>query len=65
MVIKEAHVLYDARGKKSQVLLPYKKWEEIIELIEDAFDSKAMDDVDKEKSIPWEEAKRKLRKRSR
>lgn len=65
MIVKEAQVLYDARGKKSQVLLPYKKYEEILELLKDAYDSKAMDEVENEKSIPWEEAKRKIKKRSR
>lgn len=65
MIVKEAQVLYDARGKKSHVLLPYKKYEKILELLEDALDAKAMDEVKHDKTIPWEEAKQLLKKRSR
>ncbi|MDE3058973.1 MAG: hypothetical protein KGJ59_13560, partial [Bacteroidota bacterium] len=55
MIVKEAQVLYDARGKKSHVLLPYKKYEKMLELLENALDAKAMDEVKDEKTIPWEE----------
>ena len=49
MHVKEAQVLYDVRGKKTHVLLPYKKYEKILELLEDAMDLKAMDEVEHEK----------------
>ena len=65
MHVKEAQVLYDVRGKKTHVLLPYKKYEKILELLEDAMDLKAMDEVEHEKTIPWEEVKRSLKKRPR
>ncbi len=65
MQVKEAQVLYNVRGKKTHVLLPYKKYEKILELLEDSLDLKAMDEVENEKTIPWEEAKRLLKKRSR
>ena len=64
MVVKEAQVLYNARGKKSHVLLPYKKYEEILERLEDAEDLKAIKEVIHEKTIPWSEVKKQLRKKS-
>ena len=65
MQVKEAQVLYDVRGKKTHVVLPIKKYEEILERLEDALDLKAMDEVEDEKTIPWEKAKRLLKKRLR
>ncbi len=63
MQVKEAQVLYDIRGKKTHVVLPIKKYEEILELLEDALDSKAMDEVENEKTIPLPEMKKQLRKK--
>jgi len=63
--VKEAQVLYDAKGKKSHVLLPYRKYEQLLELIEDSLDLRAMREVEHEKTIPWEIVKRKLKRRSR
>lgn len=65
LMLKEAQVLYDARGRKSHVLLPFKRYEKMLELLEDAMDLKAMREVEHERTIPWEVAKRKLHKRSR
>ncbi len=65
MLIKEAQVLYDARGKKTHVVLPIKKYEEILEQLEDTEDLKAMNEVEHEPTIPWEEAKRLFKKHSR
>ena len=64
-LVKEAQVLYDAKGKKSHVLLPYRKYEQLLELIEDSLDLRAMREVEHEKTIPWEIAKRKLKRHSR
>lgn len=64
-LVKEAQVLHDAKGKKSHVLLPYRKYEQLLELIEDSLDLRAMREVEHEKTIPWEIAKRKLKRHSR
>ncbi len=64
-LVKEAQVLYDAKGKKSHVLLPYRKYEQLLELIEDSLDLRAMREVEHEKTIPWEIVKRKLKRHSR
>ncbi|MEK7748804.1 MAG: hypothetical protein AAB269_01960, partial [Bacteroidota bacterium] len=61
-LVKEAQVLYDAKGKKSHVLLPYRKYEQLLELIEDSLDLRAMREVEHEKTIPWEIVKRKLKR---
>jgi hypothetical protein len=63
--IKEAQVLYDAKGRKTHVLLPYKKYQEVVEMLEDMEDLVLMKEVEKEKSIPWNEVKKKLDKKKR
>ena len=61
--VKEAQVLYDAKGKKTHVLLPFKTYEKLLEFLEDFDDLQAMKEVEHEKPIPWEEAKKILAKR--
>jgi hypothetical protein len=56
--VKEKEILYDAKGKKSHVLLSYKRYEKLIEEIEDAQDLLAIKEVEHEKDIPWGEAKK-------
>ncbi|MDD8019276.1 MAG: hypothetical protein PHP42_12955 [Bacteroidota bacterium] len=64
MQVKEAQVLYDVRGKKTHVVLPIKKYEEILARLEDAEDIKAIKEVMHEKTIPWSEVKKQLRKKN-
>ena len=61
--VKEAQVLYDAKGKKTHVLLPFKTYEKLLEYLEDFDDLQAMKEVEHEKPISWEEAKKILAKR--
>ncbi|MDI6803605.1 MAG: hypothetical protein QME58_07135 [Bacteroidota bacterium] len=63
--IKETQVLYDAKGKKTHVLLSYKKYQEFIEMFEDMEDLALMKEVEKEKSIPWEVVKKNLDKKKK
>ena len=60
--VKEEQILYDARGRKTHVVLPVKKYEELLERLEDLNDLWAMRQVEAEKSITWQNAKKKLRK---
>jgi hypothetical protein len=62
--VKEPHVLYDARGKKSHVVLPIKAYQELLERLEDAEDIKAIKAVEHEKAIPWSEVKKRLHKKN-
>jgi hypothetical protein len=62
---KEAQVLYDARGKKTHVLIPFKRYEKLMEYLEDFEDLQAMKEVEDEPDIPWEEAKKRLSKKKR
>jgi len=61
--IKEEQILYNAKGERTHVLLPYKRYESLIEQIEDLEDVKAAKEVEHEEDIPWEEAKKKLAKK--
>ena len=64
--IKEARVLYDAKGRKTHVLLPYHAYAELLERLEDAKDLKAMQEAETdEPNIPWKEFKRKISKKGR
>ncbi|MEW5797724.1 MAG: hypothetical protein AB1728_01850 [Bacteroidota bacterium] len=64
MIVKEAQVLYDARGKKTHVVLSIKKYQEILELLDDAEDIRAIKEVEHQKTIPWSEVKKKLHKKT-
>lgn len=64
-VIKEAKVLYDAKGRKTHVLLPFKSYQKLLEYLEDLEDIQAMKEVENEPDIPWEEVKRRLAKKKR
>lgn len=63
--IKEEQILYNAKGKRTHVLLPIKTYEKLLESIEDAEDIRAIREVEHEKTIPWEEAKKRLSKKRR
>lgn len=64
-MIREAEVLYDANGKKRKVLPPYKKYEELLERLEDAYDISKMNEVRGQNTIPWREARKKLFRKKR
>ncbi|MBI4548980.1 MAG: hypothetical protein HY707_13435 [Ignavibacteriae bacterium] len=64
-IVKEAQVLYDAKGKKTHVLLPFKTYEKLLDYLEDLEDFQAMKEAEHEKSIPWAEAKKKLLRRKK
>ena len=63
--IKEEQILYNAKGKRTHVLLSIKTYEKLLESIEDAEDIRAIREVEHEKTIPWEEAKKRLSKKRR
>jgi len=65
MMIREPQVLYDAKGHKTHVVLPFVQYQAMIELMEDALDLKAMKEVESEKSIPWKQAMKQLSRRKR
>ncbi len=61
--VREAEIVYDSKGRKKSVILPYKAYREAMTYLEDLDDLQAMKEVEHEKPIPWEEAKRILAKR--
>jgi hypothetical protein len=61
--VREEKILYDVHGKKTHVLLPIEKYEELLERLADSEDLRAIRDVETEKTIPWREAKKKLQKK--
>jgi hypothetical protein len=63
--VKEEQVLYDARGKKTHVLIPFKRYAKLMEYLEDLEDLQAMKEVEDEPDIPWEEAKKRLSRKKR
>jgi hypothetical protein len=63
--VKEEQVLYDTRGKKTHVLIPFKRYEKLMEYLEDLEDLQAMKEVENEPDIPWEEVKKRLSKKKR
>ena len=63
--IKEEQILYNAKGKRTHVLLPYKRFEKLIAHLEDLEDLKSIEEVRSEPDIPLEEVKKKILKRKR
>lgn len=61
--IKETQVLYDAKGKKTHVILPIASYKRLRSLLEDLEDIKAAKEVEHEEDIPWEEVKKKFLKK--
>jgi hypothetical protein len=59
-VVREAEIYYDARGRKKKVMLPYRTYEEMKALLDDAYDNTKMDEVATEPSTPYREARKKL-----
>ena len=62
-LVREAEITYDARGRKKNVILPYKTYEGLMRVVEDMKHHKLMDEVANETDIPWEVAKRRLKKK--
>ncbi len=53
--------VFNAKGEKTEVLLPIALYRRMLEEIEDAEDIRAADEAMKEgKFVPWEEAERQL-----
>ena len=63
--VKDTQVLYDVRGKKSHVLIPYNTYQRLLGRLEDAEDIKAIKEVIHEKTIPWSKVKKELHKKHR
>jgi hypothetical protein len=62
--VREAEIVYDSRGRKKKVILPYKAYKEAIAYIEDIDDLKAMKEAETdEPSIPLEELKKRILKK--
>lgn len=61
--VKEEQILYDTKGRKTHIVLPMKTYKKLLEYLEDFEDIQAMKEVEHEKAIPWEEAKKILAKR--
>lgn len=55
--VKEAQILYDARGRKKQVLLPYETYTRLLEYLNDAYDNRKMGEVEKQERVRCREAR--------
>ena len=64
-ILKEAHVLYNAKGKKTHVLLPFNSYKKLLEYLEDFEDIRAMKEVGHEPDVPFDDVKRRLAKKER
>ncbi len=64
-LILHEKILYDKKGQKSDVLIPYSEYCKIIELLEDLDDINEMKEVESEETIPWNNVKKDLRKQGK
>jgi hypothetical protein len=51
----------DERGRKKAVILPIRRYRELLELLEDLHDLAAMAERENEETVPWEEVEQRLR----
>ncbi len=58
MAIEREQYIVDSRGRKKAVILPIKRYRQILEDLEDLA---AMAERDGEPTVPWEEVKKRLR----
>lgn len=63
MIIKDVQILYDAKGKRSHVLMPIERYEEILRSIEDAEDRAAVRATAHDKTQAWADVKKRLKKK--
>lgn len=62
--VREAEIVYDSKGRKKKVILPYKAYLEAIAYIEDVDDLRAMKEAESgEPSILLEDLKKKILKK--
>ena len=63
-LLRTAEFLVDAEGNKKAVVVSYALWEELLTLLEDLEDAAEMQELLGEgagETLPWEEAKERLR----
>jgi hypothetical protein len=64
-LVKETQMLYNTKGQRTHVIMPIKKYQELLELLEDANDVKAIREVEHDKTVPLEEVRKELRRKRR
>ena len=63
--VKEEQVLYDAKGKMTHIVMTIRRYHEILSCLDDALDLSAMKIVEREKSLSWRDAKKKILKKNK
>ncbi len=53
-------IVYNNKGQKKEVIIPYSKYLKLMEMLEDLDDLKAMKEVEFEETVPWEQVKEEL-----
>jgi len=54
--------LVDQKGSKRGVLLSLKEYQELLEIAQDVLDASLIDEVKREKRVPWRTVKAKFKK---
>ena len=53
-------IVYNKKGQKKEVIIPYSKYLKLMELLEDFDDLKAIKEVEFEETVPWKQVKEEL-----
>jgi len=59
--MKKIQFIVDSKGKRQAVIVPYKYFQELWELAEDAIDLQLIEEVKDEPLLDWEEVKMELK----
>jgi len=58
-------IVYDKRGRKKEVIIPYTAYRKLLALLEDLDDLNAMKEVEFEETVSWEQVKDELRQQGK
>ena len=58
-------IVYDKKGRKKDIIIPYAEYQKLMELLEDLDDLNEMKEVESEEMVPWEQVKEGLRRQGK
>ena len=59
--MKKIQFIVDSKGKRQAVILPYKYFQELWELVEDTLDIKLIEETKNDSLLDWEDVIKELR----
>jgi len=58
-------IVYDKKGRRKDVIIPYSKYRKLMELLEDIDDLEDMKEVESEETVQWKRVKEELQRQGK